>query len=105
MTDAPARHEIARRFFPFSATNNLVTLTGASPYALRRLRVNGEVFEPVWSSATAWSILLALAAGASALTIEGIDAVGNPVTNAPVSTTVTVNAVLEPVGQGRHRRG
>ena len=84
----------------FSATNNLVTLTGTGPYALRRLRVNGEVFEPVWSSPTAWSIQLALAAGTNALTVEGIDALGNPVTNAPVSTTVTVNAVLDsPVGK------
>ena len=79
----------------FSATNNLVTLSGTGPYALRRLRVNGEIFEPVWTSPTAWSIQLALAAGTNALTVDGIDSAGNLVTNAPVSTTVTVNAVLD----------
>ena len=54
----------------------------------RRLRVNGVLFDPAWTSVSAWTIQLALSNGANGLTIEGLDVLGNPITNAPVSITV-----------------
>lgn len=79
----------------FAANSNLVTLAGTAPYAVRWIRVNGVLFEPAWSSVTAWSLPLALAAGTNALTLEGFDAQGNPLAGATDAIGVTVNVPVD----------
>jgi hypothetical protein len=71
------------------SSNGAMTITGTAAIAIAQIEVNGVLYTPVWSSNTAWGILVPLAEGNSALTIRGIDAHGAAVNGA--TATLNVN--------------
>jgi hypothetical protein len=84
----------------FAIGTNLVTLTGNAPLNVRFIRVNGEVFDPTFSSVTNWTIQLALPSGTNALVLQALDAQGNVLTNFTDTIAVNVTApVDDPVGK------
>lgn len=56
--------------------------SGTAPLQVRFLLVNGQAYEPAWSTVTQWSLALPLSAGTNLLTFVGVDRLGLPVTNA-----------------------
>ncbi|MEO8351549.1 MAG: lamin tail domain-containing protein, partial [Chthoniobacteraceae bacterium] len=66
-----------------------VTISGTASIAVAYIEVNGVFYAPVWSSNTAWSIVVPLAPGENTLAIRGIGFDGSVVGGA--MTTVTVN--------------
>lgn len=73
----------------FTTTNNSITFTGTAPLAVRSIEINGVSYPLTWTSATAWSIQLPLYNGANALVVQGLDRLGNRLTNAVDTITVT----------------
>ena len=71
------------------SNNGAVAITGTANIKVVSIEVNGVLYTPVWSSNTAWSIVVPLASGDNELIIRGIDAQGNLVSGTP--TTLNVN--------------
>ena len=67
----------------FTASTNVVTLTGTAPLGVESITVNGQSWPVTWTSVTGWRIRVPLVPGANALTVGGLDengaAVGSPV--------------------------
>ncbi|RYD28650.1 MAG: hypothetical protein EOP86_22820, partial [Verrucomicrobiaceae bacterium] len=66
----------------------ILTLTGTANIDVLNLEVNGMVYQPVWTSNTAWRLNVPLSPGSNTLTIRGLDKNGNGVTGASSSLTV-----------------
>jgi hypothetical protein len=67
------------------SNNGAVTLNGFASIRVSLIEVNGILYTPVWSSLTAWSIVVPLASGPNTLTVRGIDFNGAPVPgNTPI---------------------
>ena len=73
----------------FETGNNMVTLTGTAPLGVQFIMVNGVVYPITWTSMSAWSVTVPLAAGANNLTVQGVDRYG--VSTATAVDTITVN--------------
>src|SRR5206468_10016383 len=73
----------------FSTDRNLITLTGTAPIDARSITINGVVYPVTWISVSNWTAQVALSGGNNALTLQGLDAHGNPVGGA--SATINVN--------------
>jgi len=78
----------------YSVSNNLVTLTGRAPYEVETIEVNGVAYTPSWSSATSWSLRLALPSGSNTLTLVTYDPNGNRLTN--LTDTIRINVTAPP---------
>jgi hypothetical protein len=65
----------------FTTDQNFVVLTGTAPVSVKTIRVNGVASVPTWTTVTQWSLRLALSSGTNALTVDGLDRLGNVVTN------------------------
>jgi hypothetical protein len=70
-------------------TNGSVTLTGTSNIQVASIEVNGLAYTPVWTSTTAWSLLVPLAGGPNTLNIRGLTKSGSAVGGA--TATLNVN--------------
>ncbi|MES2707313.1 MAG: lamin tail domain-containing protein [Verrucomicrobiota bacterium] len=70
------------------ADGGILTLTGTANIDVLNLEVNGLIYQPVWTSNTAWRLSVPLAAGSSTLTIKGLDKNGTALTGAASSLTV-----------------
>jgi hypothetical protein len=68
--------------------NGSVTLTGTANIQVAFIEVNGLAYTPVWTSTTAWSLLVPLGAGANTLNIRGLTKAGAPVSGATGSLNV-----------------
>lgn len=66
-----------------------LTLAGTANLTVHAIRVNGVAYPPNWTSRTAWSLSIPIAAGTTTLTVEGLDRLGNPLTTATDTITVT----------------
>lgn len=85
---------------PFVVSSNWITLSGTAPFSVRWMTVNGLRYDPVWTSAAAWSLRLALPQGSQLIRVDGFDLNGAPVAGATASTTITVNnAPEDPLGK------
>jgi hypothetical protein len=71
------------------SSNGAVTLTGFAAIPVVYIEVNGVLYTPVWTSLTAWSVVVPLAPGQNTLNIRGINFSGAPVGGA--SSTLNVN--------------
>jgi hypothetical protein len=71
------------------SSNGAVTLSGLAPIGVITIEVNGVLYTPVWSSLTAWSVVVPLNPGQNTLLIRGIDYNGAAVAGA--SSTVNVD--------------
>jgi hypothetical protein len=69
--------------------NGAVTLTGTGNIRVAFIEINGLAYTPVWTSNTAWSVVVPLAQGANTLTIRGLDKRGAAVSGATASLNVT----------------
>jgi hypothetical protein len=78
--------------------NNLLALSGTSPIKIKEIRVNGKTYPTTWTSATAWSIKIPLVVvpGGTLLNLQGYDRLGNAVSGATDSITVTYTGADEP---------
>jgi Lamin Tail Domain/Concanavalin A-like lectin/glucanases superfamily/CotH kinase protein len=75
----------------FTSPDNVVTLSGTAPIQVKFIEVNGVRYPLTWTSATGWTVSLALPSGPGALTFNGVDFRGAPVPNASDAITVTVD--------------
>ena len=66
---------------------NFITLTGTAPVEVKTIQINGAAFPVTWTSASAWSLKLALPGATNVLSLQGYDVYGNPVSN--MTATVT----------------
>ncbi len=78
------------------AADSTVAITGTARVAIVFIEVNGQLYTPVWSSNTAWRVVVPLAAGSNLLTIRGIDFNGAVVVGA--TSSLTVNNPFDPTG-------
>ncbi len=84
---------------PATTNRNLVTISGTAPVTVHALFINGVAYTPVWTSVTAWRVVLPVAAGANTLSVVGRDRFGNAVAGASSSVAVTFTGADEsPVG-------
>ena len=68
-------------------TNNYITLSGTAPVTAKDILVNGGAYPITWTSATAWSVRVAVGAGTNTLVVSAVGQQGNTLSN----RTVTVN--------------
>jgi len=61
----------------FSTNQNLVTLTGTAPLAVRTMLINGGEWPVEWITPTTWSLRMTLATGPNRITVQGRDRSGN----------------------------
>lgn len=76
----------------FDVTTSTATLAGTANLAIRSILVNGIAYPVTWTTRSAWSITFPLQTGSNAITIQGIDRSGNPITTATDSITITTTA-------------
>jgi hypothetical protein len=70
-------------------SNGAVTLSGNGNIRIASIEVNGLAYAPVWTSTTAWSVVVPLAAGANTLVVRGLDKSGQLVSGATSTLNVT----------------
>jgi hypothetical protein len=74
--------------------NGAVTMTGSGNIRIASIEINGLAYTPVWTSNTAWSVVVPLASGSNTLVVRGLDKNGQLVSGA--SNTLTVTNPNEP---------
>ncbi len=83
----------------FTATTNLITLTGTAPVSVTTITINGQPWPVTWTSVSNWTATVALNTGSNLLNVLAYDASGNLVGNADNPVQVVYNAVTpSPVG-------
>jgi hypothetical protein len=73
----------------FSTTNDFITLSGLAPISLKRIEINGLDYPLTWTSRTNWMLSLSLPLYANPLVIQGIDSLGQNLTNASLTLNIT----------------
>jgi hypothetical protein len=82
-----------------TVNNNLATITGTAPLAVKTLWFNGVAYPLTWPTVTGWTATVTLQPGANLLSVQGIDINGQPVPGASATATATfAGAVPSPVG-------
>jgi hypothetical protein len=79
----------------FTATRNLITLTGTAPIDVRSITINGVVYPVTWISVSGWAASVVLSGGTNALAVQGLDARGNVISNATASINVNYPGPVE----------
>src|SRR5439155_12347324 len=74
---------------------NLIALTGTAPIAVRTLTINRVAHPLTWTSVSNWTAQVALAGANNALTVQGLDAQGNPVGGATATIHVNYTGAVE----------
>ena len=82
----------------FSTGQQIVTIEGTAPVAIKTMHLNGNEVEVDFSSITAWEVQLGLAEGDNVLMFEGFDFEGNLVASDTITVTLTAPAA-SPLGQ------
>ena len=83
----------------FTTSNDFLTISGAAPLQVTTITINGEPRPMTWTSATGWSIRLAVPPGTNAYTLLGYDRFGNLVSGASNQVTIASTAgPVSPVG-------
>ncbi|MBX3746494.1 MAG: lamin tail domain-containing protein [Verrucomicrobiae bacterium] len=92
--DAPAFAVTTPSATTTTTDRNLATLSGTAPIAIDRIAVNGMPFPVTWTSLTAWTLSLPLAAATNQLELVGLDRLGQPVPGATATRTVRYTGPL-----------
>ncbi len=66
-----------------------LTLAGTANLTVHAISINGVAYPPNWTSRTAWSLAVPIPAGTTALNVQGLDRLGNPLASAVDTITVT----------------
>jgi len=82
----------------YSTGQQIVTIAGTAPVAVKTMYLNGNEVEVDFSSVTNWSLQLGLVEGDNVLVFEGFDFKGNLVASDTITVTLT-NPGVSPVGQ------
>ena len=83
----------------FSTTNNLIVLTGTAPVGVKTMTLNGVAYPVTWTSATNFLVRVVVTPGVNSLVLQGVDRLGNPLTDASYSMSVEYTGpVADPVG-------
>jgi hypothetical protein len=69
-------------------TNNVVTITGTAPVAVKTLLFNGVEWPVTWNTVMNWKVTVPLSPGTNQLSVVGVDLHGQPVTGASNSLAV-----------------
>lgn len=72
-----------------NTSNNLVTITGVAPLEMHSLRINGILYDVVWTSVRNWTLRIAVTDPLNVLNIQGYDVRGRELDG--FASTVTVN--------------
>jgi hypothetical protein len=78
----------------FATAKDQVTLTGTAPLTVGGITVNGLRAAVTWTSLTNWSLSVPLPGNVNLLTLQGLDARGNRLTN--YLDTITVTNTVQP---------
>lgn len=78
----------------FSTSQSLITLTGTAPLRVETLTFNGASLPLNWTTATGWSVQLALGSLSNRIEIVGLDSRGNPLPGASDSITIQYTGTL-----------
>lgn len=81
----------------FQTADPIVTVAGSAPVRVASIRLNGIDWPVQWTTATNWSMRLALRPGANRLEVTGVDRTGTPVPGATDSVVVTATGTPPPV--------
>jgi hypothetical protein len=73
----------------FFTSNSTVTITGVAPVEVAGISVNGTSLPTEFSGSSVFEVDVEVAEGANLLNLQGLNGVGNPVTGATDSITVT----------------
>ncbi|MDP6545922.1 MAG: lamin tail domain-containing protein, partial [Phycisphaerae bacterium] len=82
----------------FSTGQQIVTIAGTAPVAVKTMHLNGVEVEVDFSSITNWSLQFGLTEGDNVLAFEGFDYKGNLVASDTITVTLT-NPGVSPLGQ------
>jgi hypothetical protein len=69
---------------------NSITLTGTAPIEVKTITINGVAYPLIWPDLKSWTVQVPLSRATNILTIQGVDRLGNPLTNSLASITVQV---------------
>jgi hypothetical protein len=89
---------------PFAITsvtvnNNLATISGTAPLAVKTLWFDGVAYPLTWPTVTNWTATVPLQPGANLLSVLGVDINGQPVSGASTNVTATfTGTVPSPLG-------
>jgi len=73
----------------FSTSNQIVTIAGTAPLAVKTIEVNGVAHPITWTSTTVWTVMVSVFNGINTLNVQGRDRYGRLLTNALDAITVT----------------
>ena len=79
----------------FTASSNLVVLSGTAPVAISTLLVNGISYPVTWDSISSWTVQVPISSGTNVLNIQAFDLHGNLVADA-TKTSVFSGSVPPP---------
>jgi hypothetical protein len=83
----------------FTASSNLVTLTGTAPIPVKTITVNGQPWLVTWTSVNNWSLNLLLGTGTNQFVVRAYDSNSNLVGSASSLSIVYNGSIPSPVGQ------
>jgi hypothetical protein len=72
-----------------TVNNNLATISGTAPLAVKTLWFNGVAYPLTWPTVTGWTATIPLQPGANLLSVQGVDLQGRPVSGASATVTAT----------------
>lgn len=72
----------------FMTNRNLITLSGAAPFDVESILVNGAAYAVTWTSISNWTLRLALDSGVNNLVIQGINNKGQLVGGAQANRSI-----------------
>jgi hypothetical protein len=81
----------------FTVASDRVSLAGTAPLTVKNIEVNGAALPVTWTSLTAWTLNVPLAAYTNILSVQGIDNAGRPIASAMDTITVTGQPAARPV--------
>lgn len=77
----------------FTSQENVVTLAGTAPVAVKTLRVNGAEYPVNWTSVSDWEMQLPLISGENSFHIEGFDLRGESIAQAQDTIEITFTGI------------
>ncbi len=97
--NALASHGVSN--IPFAITsvsvnNNVATVSGTAPLAVKSLQFNGTQWPLTWPSVTTWTATVPLGPGTNILSVAGVDLHGQPVSGATGTAVAVYKGTLPP---------